>query len=122
MTRRIYLYFILTILLGAVLGGAGIYYYIWHMGRLQRPFSKTRAIKHLTEELSLTNAQIQQLGPIFDESAAKMQDLDKQVEALHQETRAHIRQVLTPEQVTKFDEYVRQIDARRRRGGLSRTR
>lgn len=124
MTRRVYLYFILTTILGAVLGGAGVYYFLWHTGRLQRPggFNKEHAITHLKKELNLSEVQIQQVGQIFDESSQKMADLQKQLDpqfqAIHTETRARIRQVLDPDQARKFDEYVRQIDERRKRRGI----
>ena len=126
MTRRAYLYFTVTIVLGAVLGGAGVYYCLWHSGRIQSPggFNKARAEAHLKTKLNLTDGELQQIDRIFDESSKKMADLHKQVDpefqAIHAETRAHIRQVLDPEQATKFDEYLRQIDERRKRRGQPR--
>jgi Spy/CpxP family protein refolding chaperone len=123
MTRRAYLYFTLTIILGAVLGGAGVYYFLWHSGRLQHPggFNKARAEAHLKKELNLSDAQLQQIDQIFDLSSKKMADLQKQIEpqfqAIRVETRAQIRQILDPDQAKKFDEFVRQIDERRKRHG-----
>ncbi len=125
MTRRAYLYFGATIVLGAILGGVGVYYFMWHTGRLQRPggFNKDRAVAHLKKVLSLSDAQIQQVGQIFDEAAQKMADLQKQLDpqsqAIHMETRARIRQILNPDQAKKFDELVRQIDERHKRRGSS---
>ena len=48
MTRRAYLYFGATIVLGAILGGVGVYYFFWHTGRIQHPggFNKGRAVAH----------------------------------------------------------------------------
>src|SRR5271157_1796694 len=124
MTRRVYLYFVVTIILGAVLGGAGVYYFLWNTGRLQHHdgFNKDRAVAHLKKELNLSDAQTQQVGQIFDESSQKVKDLQKQMDAqfqsIHQETRAHIRQILNPDQAKKFDEHMRAIDERhRQRGG-----
>jgi len=123
MTRRVYLYFSMTIILGAILGGAGTYYFLWSTGRLQHHegFRKTRALEHLKKNLSLSDTQIQQISQIFDESMQKVDDLQKQInpqfEAIHQDTRARIRQVLNPEQAKKFDEMIRAIDARHRRQG-----
>ena len=64
MSRRVYLYFVVTIALGAVLGGAGVYYYLWHTGRLHAPggFNKERAVAHLKKNLNLTDAEVQQVG------------------------------------------------------------
>jgi len=123
MTRRVYLYFVVTIVLGAILGGVGVYYFLWYTGRIQHPhgFNKDRAVAHLKKDLNLSDAQTQQVGRIFDDSMQKMQDLQKQVDpqfqALHQETRARIRQILNPDQAKKFDELVRSIDERRKRRG-----
>jgi Spy/CpxP family protein refolding chaperone len=121
MNRRVYFYFLATILLGAVLGGTGTYYYLWHTGRVHHDtgFNKARAIDHLKKVLGLTDAQVQQLGQIFDEAAQKTGELQKQIEpqfqALHMETRGRIRQILNPDQQKIFDEHVRQIDERRKR-------
>ena len=123
MTRRVYLYFVVTIVLGAILGGVGVYYFLWYTGRIQHPhgFNKDRAVAHLKKDLNLSDAQTQQVGRIFDDSMQKMQDLQKQLDpqfqALHQETRARIRQILNPDQAKKFDELVRSIDERRKRRG-----
>ncbi len=121
MTRRVYLYFIATIILGAVLGGVGVYYYLWDTGRLMHPggFNPKAAAQNLKKVLDLTDAQAQQLTHIFEESAQKNRDLHKQVDpqfqAIHMETRAKIREILNPEQQQKFDAYVKAIDERHHR-------
>lgn len=123
MTRWVYLYFVVTIILGAVLGGVGVYYFLWDTGRIQHPraFNKDHAVAHLKRELNLSDAQAEQVGRIFDDAAEKMRDLQKQVDpqfqALHQETRARIREILNPDQAKKFDEFVRLIDERHKRRG-----
>jgi len=124
MTRRVYLYFIVTITLGAILGGVGVYYFLWYTGRLQHTrFNKDHAVAHLKKVLNLSDVQTQQLGQIFDESSQKTRDLQKQIDpqfqAIYLEGRAHIRQTLNPDQAKKFDDWVRQIDERRRRRGPS---
>ena len=113
----------MTIILGAVLGGAGVYYFLWNTGRLQHHdgFNKDRAVAHLKKELNLSDAQTQQVGQIFDEASQKVKDLQKQIDpqfqAIHQETRARIRQILNPDQAKKFDEFIRAIDVRHKRQG-----
>lgn len=125
MTRRVYFYFAATFILGAILGGSGVYYYLWHSGRLQHPegFNKDRAVARLKKALNLSDAQTQQVGQIFDASSQKMTDLQKQMDpqfqAIHMETRARIRQILNPGQAKAFDEFVRQIDERHKRRGPS---
>jgi len=124
MTRRVYLYFVVTIILGAVLGGVGVYYYLWYNGRLQHSTStKNERVAHLKKDLNLSDAQAQQVSQIFDEASQKMRDLQKQIDpqfqAIHQETRARIRQILDPDQAKKFDEFIKAIDARHKRQGAA---
>ena len=124
MTRRVYLYFTVTFVLGTVLGGLGIYYFLWSSGRIaHRGFNKDRVLKHLKGELGLSAAQVQQIGQILDDGAQKIKDIQKQIDpqiqAIHAENRDRIRKVLNPDQVKKFDELVRQIDERRRRRASS---
>jgi len=120
MTRRVYLYFFVTIILGAILGGVGVYYFLWDTGRLvhRGGFNPDHAVAHLKKVLDLTDAQAQQLRQIFDMSVQKNRELQRQIDpqfhAIHMETRAHIREILNPDQAKKFDEYVRQIDERHR--------
>jgi Spy/CpxP family protein refolding chaperone len=123
MTRRVYLYFVATMVLGAILGGAGVYYFLWHTGRLQHPggFNKDHAMARLKKVLNLSDAQAQQIGKIFDESSKEMEDLqtqiDPQFQAIHLKTRGRIRQVLDPDQARKFDDFLRQLDERHKRRG-----
>jgi hypothetical protein len=121
MTRRAYLYFALTFVFGAVVGGAGTYYYVWHAGLLRRTFNRERAVAHLRSDLQLSERQVSQLRQILGDSDRKYSDLQKQVEpqftTLHEQTRDRIRQILSPEQLQEFNEIVRRNDeARKRRG------
>ncbi len=120
MTRRVYLYFALTFVLGVVVGGSGTFLYTWYGGHWRRPFNKQHAISHLTKELKLTEAQVRQVNQIFDDSAQSFSELHKQVDpqfdSIRARTRDRIRQLLTPEQAAKFDQLVRQFDERRRSG------
>jgi Spy/CpxP family protein refolding chaperone len=121
MTRRVYLYFAVTFLLGVILGGVGVYYFGWSTGRWHRGLNKDRAVARLRRALDLSDAQVQQVSQIFDETSQKMRDLQKQIDpqfqAIREEARSRIHQMLNPEQGKKFDELVKQIDERRRRHG-----
>ena len=123
MTRRIYLYFIITFILGIIAGGAGAYYFLWYNGRLQRRerFNPHHAVARLKRVLNLTDTQAQQVEQIFDEGSKKISDLQKEIEpqfqAIHEDTRARIRKILNPDQVKKFDELLKRMDERRRRRG-----
>ena len=118
MSRRAYLYFALTFLLGVVVGGASVYYYAWNTGHWHRPFNRQSFVQRVKSELNLSDTQVPQLEQILEGSTSRFraaqQQSDAQLNAIRQETRNQIRQILTPEQSQKFDELVRRWDERRR--------
>jgi len=120
MSRRAYLYFALTFLLGAILGGGCVYYYAWSTGHWHRPFIRRNFVSRLKAELNLSDTQVQQLEQILDGSTKEFQSAqqqaDSQLNAIRQETRNRIRQILSPPQTQQFDELVRRWDERRKRG------
>ncbi len=119
MTRRAYLYFVLTFLLGVLMGGAGLMMYGWYSGHWHRGFDKQRVIRRMTGDLGLTDAQVQQLTQILDEFGKKYQDLhaktDPQFAALREERDNRVRQILNPEQLAKFNDMVRRFQERMKR-------
>jgi hypothetical protein len=119
MSRRAYLYFALTFLLGAIVGGACVYYYAWSTGHWHRPFNRRSFISRLKSDLDLSDMQVHELEQIVDDSTGKVQSAqqqaDSQLNAIRQETRSRIRQILSPEQTQKFDGLVRRWDERRKR-------
>jgi len=119
MRGRAYIYFALTFLLGVILGGACLYYFAWSTGHWHRPFNRQSFVRHLKADLNLSDAQVLQLERILESSTSKFtsaqQQSDAQLNAIRQETRDAIRQILSPQQIQKFDELVRRWDERRRR-------
>jgi hypothetical protein len=119
MSRRAYLYFALTFLLGAIVGGASVYYYTWSTGHWHRPFNRKTFVSRLKGQLNLSDTQVLQLEQILDGSTKKVADAqqqaDSQLNAIRQETRGRIRQILSEEQIRKFDELVRRWDERMKR-------
>jgi Spy/CpxP family protein refolding chaperone len=118
MSRRAYLYFALTFLLGVVVGGASVYYYAWSTGHFRRPFNRQSFVQHVKSELNLSDTQVPQLEHILEGSTSRFraaqQQSDAQLNSIRQETRNQIRQILTPEQSQKFDDLVRRWDERRK--------
>ena len=118
MTRRAYLYFAVTFVLGVVVGGCGTFFYAWYSGHWHRQFDRQRVVRRLTRELHLSDAQVRQLDQILADTAKSYFELHKQVDpqfdAIRARTRDRIREILTPEQAAKFNESVRQADERRR--------
>jgi flagellar biosynthesis chaperone FliJ len=119
MRGRAYIYFALTFLLGVIVGGACVYYYAWGTGRWHRPFNRQNFVRRLKGDLNLSDTQVSQLEQILDSSLSKLrsaqQQSDAQFNAIREETRNAIRQILSPQQIQKFDELVRRWDARRPR-------
>ncbi len=121
MSRRAYLYFILTFVLGIVVGSAGTVFLGWHFGRPHGGFDPKHVVRFLQRELKLTDTQRQQVEQIMQETDAKYKDLHKQVDpqfdAVKEESRGRVRKILNPDQLTKFDEIVRRLEERRKRHG-----
>lgn len=121
MTRRAYIYFILTFVLGVFIGAAGAFFYGWHSGRWHRPFDRHRMVRHLRHDLNLNDSQTQQLDQILQETGKKYSDLeakmDPEFEAVRQATRDRIRAILNPQQLVKFNELVRRFDESRKGHG-----
>ena len=119
MSRRAYVYFALTFLLGAIAGGACVYYYAWSTGHWRRPFNRQSFVTRLKSQLDLSDAQVSQLEQILDGSTLKFRSAQQragsELNAIREETRHRIRQILSPQQAPKFDELVHRWDERRRR-------
>jgi len=121
MTRRAYLYFALIFVFGVVVGVAGMYYYVWQAGLFHRTFNRERSIARYKNNLHLSDGQVSQQRQVMGDWDKQYSDLQKQVEpqfsTLHKQTRDRIRQILSPEQLQKFNEIARRNDeARKRRG------
>lgn len=119
MKRRIYLYFILTFLLGAIAGGAGVATFGWYRGYWRRGMDKQRILRHITRELSLSSEQAQQIDLILEDLIKRSRYLRTQVEpqfqAIREESQNRTRAVLNPDQRAKFDAMMRRIEERRKR-------
>jgi len=72
----------------------------------------------LAQELNLSGPQVTQLKQIMDDSKHKYDTIRERVEpefdAIRKETDNRIRQVLTPEQLVKFNEMTRRFEERRK--------
>ena len=119
MSRRAYLYFALTFLLGVVVGGTCVYYYAWSTGYWRRPFNRQSFVSRLKAQLNLSDTQVSQLEQILEGSTKKFraiqQQSDSESNAVREDTRNKIRQILSPQQTQEFDELVRRWDEKRKR-------
>jgi hypothetical protein len=116
-TRRAYIYFLLTFVLGIIVGGSGVFYYGWYSGQWHHEFNPQRVVNRMKHELSLDESQVQKLTQILQESTKKRRDLEQknqpEFDALRKETRDQVRQILNADQLAKFNEHVRLADERR---------
>jgi len=109
--------------LGLLLGGVGSH--LWDervLGQSQQVNTKPtrqQVLDDLTERLQLTPDQQKQVGAAIDDTRTKWQalyaPLDAPREEIRQQGRASIRAVLTPEQQTKFDDFLKRLDDQRKK-------
>jgi Spy/CpxP family protein refolding chaperone len=111
--------------LGAALGGVFGYFY-GHRSTvsaanppLSEPARRAKRVEQLTQDLSLTSAQSQQLDSILSQLHAEYKSIhdqsDTQLNQTRQKGRDQIRAILTPEQKPKFEEFLKRMDEERKR-------
>src|SRR5580704_14900989 len=109
-------------LLGLLLGGVGNH--LWDErvhGQEQVNTKPTRqqVLDDLTQRLQLTPDQQTKIAAQIDDTRSKWQvlyaPLDAPREQIRQQGRANIRAVLTPDQQSKFDDFLKRLDDQRKR-------
>jgi hypothetical protein len=114
MTRRAYIYFVITFVIGLIVGGWGVYYYARSSGTWRHSFNENALIHNWAKRLEMTPSQVKEFRSIIDDHIKAHRALNKEFapkyEALHRDTGNRIRGILTPQQVKKFDSI---IEARR---------
>jgi Spy/CpxP family protein refolding chaperone len=113
-------------LLGAALGGVLGYLFAHRPVNaanppLSEPERRARRVEELTRDLTLTPQQAQQVDAILlqrhTETKAIHEQTEAQLDAVRQKGRAQVRAILTPEQLPKFEEFLKQMDEQRKRNG-----
>lgn len=119
-TRRAFFYLVLVFLLGAVVGGLAMLWasrHGWAAERGEHRRDPRGAVEWLDRELKLSPDQRAQVEAILDETGqaygAIRQRTRPEYDAVRQQGREKIRAVLNEEQRARFEELVREIDARR---------
>lgn len=110
--------------LGALVGGVGNH--LWGarvLGARQQASPKSQIISQLDHEVALTPDEEKQLGGIIDETQGKLKALyvktDAQREKIRLGSHVEIRAILTPDQQAKYDDFVRRIEAERKKNGTT---
>ena len=114
--------FLLGIALGGVLGYAFAHRsYAAAPGQLTAEQRRAQKREQLAREVGLNPEQQSQIAAILDQAQAESKAIhavsDPQLEAVRQKSRDRIRQLLTPEQKPKFEEFLRKMDEDRKRLG-----
>jgi Spy/CpxP family protein refolding chaperone len=125
-TRKAALWVGVVFLLGAALGGVLGYLFAHRPVNaanppLSEPERRARRVEELTRDLTLTPQQAQQVDAILlqrhTETKAIHDQTEAQLDAVRQKGRAQVRAILTPEQLPKFEEFLKQMDEERKRNG-----
>jgi len=122
--REAAILFIAVFVLGVVFGGVGDR--LWNQHVSGEPMTvvtvthptNDQLIDNFCQAVRLTPAQHKQLAGIMDDTEAKWRalyaPLNGQKEEIRQEGRARIRAILTPEQIPRFDAYMKRVDEQRK--------
>jgi hypothetical protein len=123
-TRKAALWIGVVFLLGAALGGLTGYAFARHAvsaANAPLPESARRAqrVEQLTRDLGLSSAQAQEVDSILlqrhTEAKTIHDQLEAQLDQVHQNGRNQIRAVLTPEQKPKFEEFLKRLDSEKKK-------
>jgi len=112
---------LVVFVLGVLLGGVGDHLWgvrVW--GMQPTPLThRDQIIDSLTRELNLTPDQVKQVTAAVDQKQAEINKLyaplDAQRDQIRRQARDQIRAVLTPEQQTKFDNFLTRLDEAKRK-------
>jgi Spy/CpxP family protein refolding chaperone len=116
-------------LLGALLGGVLGFLFAHRPvnaanAPLSEPERRARRLEQLTRELALSPQQAQQLDAILlrrhTETKAIHDQADAQLDQVREKGRAEVRAILTPEQLPKFEVFLKRMDEERKRNGPPR--
>src|SRR5712692_9735454 len=125
-TRKAALWVGVVFLLGAALGAMIGYSYAHHLvlagsTSLPEPVRRAQRVQQLTQLLSLTSTQSQQVDAILlqrhTEAKAIHDQTDAQIEQVRQKGRDQVRAIRTPEQKPKFEEFLKNHDEQRKHNG-----
>ncbi len=117
--RRAIAWLLLVFALGIALGSVGTYVVttrmLWHGGPPRNPATaRAHYIDLLNHELNLTQDQQKQIDAIITTVQSRYDAIHQSVLPQYEEARKtgreQIRQLLTPDQQSKFDDFLRRMD------------
>jgi hypothetical protein len=110
-------------LLGIVLGGLGVHLLGSHVAAGTKPapmpYTSKEVVGALDAQCGLTPEQHREISAIMDDVMAQYrriyEPIKPQIEEVRQAGRQRIRGVLKPEQLPKFEEWLRKMDDERKK-------
>ena len=118
------LWVVAIFVLGAALGGVLGYSFGHHAvsasnAPKSEPERRAKRVEQMTRELTLTKDQSQQLDTILSQLHAEYKNLhdqnDAKIDQARQQGRNRIREMFTPDQKPKFEEFLKRMDEERKR-------
>ena len=79
-----------------------------------QPWSSQHIVERFTRDLSLSPEQAKQLNQILDETHKVYREHESQIEAIRQQGRARIREILNDEQKAKYEQILASVEQRRK--------
>jgi Spy/CpxP family protein refolding chaperone len=122
--QKAVLWVVVVFVLGAALGGVLGYTFGHHAVSASNPpptesQRRARRVEQMTQALTLTKEQSLQLDTILSQIHGEYKTLheqsDAQIDEARQRGRNRIREILTPEQKPKFEEFLKKMDEERKR-------
>jgi Spy/CpxP family protein refolding chaperone len=123
-TRKAALWVGVVFLLGAALGGMLGYVFAHHTAmaapaQMNEAERRAQKVQRLTQELNLAADQQKQLDAIMTSVQAQYkaihQSTEPQINEVRQKGREQIRAILTPEQKSRFEEFLKRLDEDRKK-------
>jgi Spy/CpxP family protein refolding chaperone len=125
--RKAWEWLALVFVLGAAVGGVFGYSFAHrrhaetnpYMQALSEPERRAKRVAEMTKEIGLTPEQSQKVDAIIAAAHAEMKAIhdkaETDVDGVREKARAQIREFLTAEQKTKYEEFVRHLDEERKK-------
>jgi len=121
------LWLAVVLVLGAAIGGVFGYSFSQRHAlaappstpQLSEPERRAKRVSEMTKEMNLTQEQASSFDSIIHHAHDEMKVIrdksEADVDAVRQQARDQMRQLLTPEQKPKFEEMVQRMDAERKK-------
>jgi phage shock protein A len=113
--------FVLGVALGGIVGYTLAHHPVFASAQLTEQQRRANRVEQLTKELGLSNDQRLHLDTILSQGHGEYKAIhdqaDAQMDQARQKMRSQIRAILTPDQLPKFEEFLKRMDEERKKNG-----